>query len=174
MHLYFFSPKISWHQRLIGANHLTIIHPSSLLLLLSSPPWKVSHEWKPVPPTFLTIIRPTPTKPAGKEGHHREIGTWHDKWKSLMKLSRIIPKWQSRSCNRGSEMIFKSHKKTTNIEIWSHIRLFSLQDVVYALAHATGKTGRFTLIERWRNNERLLAPQEHPLKVRERLCLVRW
>ena len=33
------------------------------------------------------------------------------------------------------------------------------------MAHATGKTGRFTLIERWRNNERLLAPQEHPLKV---------
>jgi Ras association domain-containing protein 7/8 len=43
------------------------------------------------------------------------------------------------------------------------------QDVVYALAHATGKTGRFTLIERWRNNERLLAPQEHPLKVN---CLI--
>ena len=42
---------------------------------------------------------------------------------------------------------------------------FIFQDVVYALAHATGKTGRFTLIERWRNNERLLAPQEHPLKV---------
>ncbi|GLG93253.1 Uncharacterized protein GBIM_00705 [Gryllus bimaculatus] len=39
------------------------------------------------------------------------------------------------------------------------------QDVVYALAHATGKTGRFTLIERWRNNERLLAPHEHPLKI---------
>lgn len=39
------------------------------------------------------------------------------------------------------------------------------QDVVYALAHATGKTGRFTLIERWRNNERLLAPQEQPLKI---------
>lgn len=39
------------------------------------------------------------------------------------------------------------------------------QDVVYALAHATGKTGRFTLIERWRNNERLLAPQERPLKI---------
>ena len=39
--------------------------------------------------------------------------------------------------------------------------------MVYALAHATGKTGRFTLIERWRNNERLLAPQEHPLKVSE-------
>ena len=43
--------------------------------------------------------------------------------------------------------------------------LLYFQDVVYALAHATGKTGRFTLIERWRNNERLLAPQEHPLKV---------
>lgn len=42
--------------------------------------------------------------------------------------------------------------------------LFS-QDVVFALAHATGKVGRFTLIERWRNNERLLAPQEYPLKV---------
>ncbi|XP_038207484.1 ras association domain-containing protein 8 [Zerene cesonia] len=39
------------------------------------------------------------------------------------------------------------------------------QDVVFALAHATGKVGRFTLIERWRNNERLLAPQEYPLKI---------
>lgn len=38
--------------------------------------------------------------------------------------------------------------------------------MVFALAHATGKTGRFTLIERWRNNERLLAPSESPLKVR--------
>lgn len=36
---------------------------------------------------------------------------------------------------------------------------------MFALAHATGKVGRFTLIERWRNNERLLAPQENPLKV---------
>lgn len=43
------------------------------------------------------------------------------------------------------------------------------QDVVYALAHATGKTGRFTLIERWRNNERLLAPNEYPLKI-----LMKW
>ena len=47
--------------------------------------------------------------------------------------------------------------------------IFLFQDVVYALAHATGKTGRFTLIERWRNNERLLAPQEHPLKVKNGL-----
>lgn len=39
------------------------------------------------------------------------------------------------------------------------------QDVVFALAHATGKTGRFTLIERWRNNERPLAPNDNPLKV---------
>jgi hypothetical protein len=39
------------------------------------------------------------------------------------------------------------------------------QDVVYALAHATAQTGRFTLIERWRTNERLLAPYENPLKV---------
>ncbi|KAK2726340.1 FK506-binding protein 5-like [Artemia franciscana] len=43
------------------------------------------------------------------------------------------------------------------------------QDVVYALAHAIGQTGRFTLIERWRHNERLLAPQDHPLKV-----LMKW
>lgn len=44
-----------------------------------------------------------------------------------------------------------------------------LQDVVFALAHATGKIGRFTLIERWRSNERLLAPNENPLKVVEML-----
>ncbi|XP_055714039.1 ras association domain-containing protein 8 isoform X2 [Phlebotomus papatasi] len=43
------------------------------------------------------------------------------------------------------------------------------QDVVFALAHATGKVGRFTLIERWRNNERLLAPTENPLKI-----LMKW
>lgn len=43
------------------------------------------------------------------------------------------------------------------------------QDVVYALAHATGQTGRFTLVERWRNNERLLAPYENPLKI-----LLKW
>ncbi|XP_055302190.1 ras association domain-containing protein 8 [Sitodiplosis mosellana] len=43
------------------------------------------------------------------------------------------------------------------------------QDVVFALAHATGKIGRFTLIERWRNNERLLAPNENPLKI-----LMKW
>ncbi|CAG9765427.1 unnamed protein product [Ceutorhynchus assimilis] len=39
------------------------------------------------------------------------------------------------------------------------------QDVVFALAHATGKSGRFTLIERWRNNERQLAPHENPMKI---------
>ena len=39
------------------------------------------------------------------------------------------------------------------------------QDVVIALAHATGKTGRFTLVEKWRENERLLSPGEQPLKV---------
>ncbi|XP_049825799.1 ras association domain-containing protein 8 isoform X2 [Aethina tumida] len=43
------------------------------------------------------------------------------------------------------------------------------QDVVFALAHATGKSGRFTLIERWRNNERQLAPNENPMKI-----LMKW
>ncbi|XP_043668629.1 ras association domain-containing protein 8 isoform X3 [Vespula pensylvanica] len=43
------------------------------------------------------------------------------------------------------------------------------QDVVYALAHATAQTGRFTLVERWRSNERLLAPYENPLKI-----LLKW
>lgn len=43
--------------------------------------------------------------------------------------------------------------------------LFILQDVVYALAHATAQSGRFTLVERWRNNERFLAPFENPLTV---------
>lgn len=36
---------------------------------------------------------------------------------------------------------------------------------MFALAHATGKSGRFTLIERWRNNEKQLAPNENPMKV---------
>nr|XP_023015939.1 ras association domain-containing protein 8 [Leptinotarsa decemlineata]XP_023015944.1 ras association domain-containing protein 8 [Leptinotarsa decemlineata] len=39
------------------------------------------------------------------------------------------------------------------------------QDVVFALAHATGKSGRFTLIERWRSNERQLSPNENPMKI---------
>jgi len=39
------------------------------------------------------------------------------------------------------------------------------QDVVVALAHATGKTGRFTLIEKWRDNEHMLAPSENPLNA---------
>lgn len=50
----------------------------------------------------------------------------------------------------------------------SNIYIF-LQDVVFALAHATGKVGRFTLIERWRNNERHLAPNENPMKL-----LLKW
>ncbi|XP_069132497.1 uncharacterized protein [Argopecten irradians] len=39
------------------------------------------------------------------------------------------------------------------------------QDVVIALAHAMGKTGRFTLIEKWRENERPLLPDECPVKI---------
>ncbi|XP_046364918.2 cingulin-like protein 1 [Haliotis rufescens] len=39
------------------------------------------------------------------------------------------------------------------------------QDVVIALAHSMGRTGRFTLIEKWRDVERPLTPGEHPLKV---------
>lgn len=53
------------------------------------------------------------------------------------------------------------------------MRYYLLQDVVFALAHATGKVGRFTLIEKWRNNERLLAPNENPLKVfSEYTCVI--
>ncbi|XP_074660909.1 ras association domain-containing protein 8-like [Tubulanus polymorphus] len=37
------------------------------------------------------------------------------------------------------------------------------QDIIFALAHATGKIGRFSLQEKWRDNERLLVPSEHPL-----------
>ena len=47
------------------------------------------------------------------------------------------------------------------------LKIFYLQDVVYALANATAQTGRFILIERWRTSERLLAPYENPLKVGE-------
>lgn len=39
------------------------------------------------------------------------------------------------------------------------------QDIVIALAHAMGRTGRFTLIEKWRDNERPLSPSECPLQV---------
>ncbi|KAH3890287.1 hypothetical protein DPMN_014363, partial [Dreissena polymorpha] len=39
------------------------------------------------------------------------------------------------------------------------------QDIVIALAQAMGRTGRFTLIEKWRENERPLAPTECPLIV---------
>ncbi|XP_076471741.1 uncharacterized protein LOC143301383 [Babylonia areolata] len=39
------------------------------------------------------------------------------------------------------------------------------QDVVIALAHAMGRTGRFTLVEKWRDNERPLTPAERPLHV---------
>ena len=69
-----------------------------------------------------------------------------------------------------SQLQFPGGLNPSNVNIQCSCSLkvlicFYFQDVVYALAHATGKTGRFTLIERWRNNERLLAPQEHPLKV---------
>ncbi|KAH9393184.1 Ras association domain-containing protein 8 [Tyrophagus putrescentiae] len=37
------------------------------------------------------------------------------------------------------------------------------QDVVFALAHATGQVGRFILIEKWRHCERVLAPNDRPL-----------
>ncbi|GFN87698.1 doublecortin domain-containing protein 5 [Plakobranchus ocellatus] len=39
------------------------------------------------------------------------------------------------------------------------------QDVVLALAHAMGRTGRFTLVERWRDSERPLSPSECPLQA---------
>ncbi|XP_064635505.1 cilia- and flagella-associated protein 45-like [Lineus longissimus] len=39
------------------------------------------------------------------------------------------------------------------------------QDIILALAHATGQTGRFTLLEKWRNNERFLLPQDNPLRI---------
>lgn len=37
------------------------------------------------------------------------------------------------------------------------------QEVVIALAQAIGRTGRYTLIERWRDTERHLSPQENPV-----------
>eukprot|EP00058_Branchiostoma_floridae_P022699 XP_002608189.1 hypothetical protein BRAFLDRAFT_90395 [Branchiostoma floridae] len=38
------------------------------------------------------------------------------------------------------------------------------QEIVIALAQATGKTGRFTLVEKWRDMERLVPPTEAPFK----------
>ncbi|XP_057693212.1 ras association domain-containing protein 8 [Corythoichthys intestinalis] len=37
------------------------------------------------------------------------------------------------------------------------------QDVVIALAQAMGRTGRYTLVEKWRDTERHLAPHESPV-----------
>lgn len=42
------------------------------------------------------------------------------------------------------------------------------QEIVFALAHATQQAGRFTMIEKWRNNERLLSPYEQPLVTLQR------
>ncbi|XP_076116243.1 uncharacterized protein LOC143083786 isoform X1 [Mytilus galloprovincialis] len=39
------------------------------------------------------------------------------------------------------------------------------QDIVIALAHAMGRTGTFTLIEKWRDSERPLNKAEFPVKV---------
>ncbi|XP_030222033.1 ras association domain-containing protein 8 [Gadus morhua] len=39
----------------------------------------------------------------------------------------------------------------------------SCHDVVIALAQAIGRTGRYTLVEKWRDSERLLAPHESPV-----------
>jgi len=39
------------------------------------------------------------------------------------------------------------------------------QDLIVALAQATNRTGRFTLVEKWRKNERLLSPNDYPLQV---------
>lgn len=42
------------------------------------------------------------------------------------------------------------------------------QEIVFVLAKATHQAGRFTMIERWRNNERLLSPNEQPLVTLQR------
>ncbi|KAL0962976.1 hypothetical protein UPYG_G00347920 [Umbra pygmaea] len=41
--------------------------------------------------------------------------------------------------------------------------LTTCQEVVIALAQAIGRTGRYTLIEKWRETERHLAPHENPV-----------
>ena len=38
-------------------------------------------------------------------------------------------------------------------------------DVILVLANAIGRTGRFTLVEQWRDTERLIPPNESPLQV---------
>nr|XP_039266846.1 ras association domain-containing protein 8-like [Styela clava] len=44
----------------------------------------------------------------------------------------------------------------------------TVQEVVIALAQATGRTGRYTLVEKWKDMEKLLPPSEHPIKVLEK------
>ena len=45
-----------------------------------------------------------------------------------------------------------------------------VQEVVIALAQATGRTGRYTLVERWRNAERLLPVRSRPLSKKILNC----
>ena len=42
------------------------------------------------------------------------------------------------------------------------------QEVIVALAQATGKTGRFTLVEKWRDYEQTLTPTDCPLVVAQK------
>lgn len=39
------------------------------------------------------------------------------------------------------------------------------QDVMIALAHATGKTGRYVMVEKWHTSERHLSPSDYPLLI---------
>ena len=39
------------------------------------------------------------------------------------------------------------------------------RDIMVAIAHATGKTGRYTMIEKWMENERNLCGTDIPLRI---------
>lgn len=39
------------------------------------------------------------------------------------------------------------------------------QDIIFALAHATNRVGKFSLVEKWRTSERSLSPQDQPIKI---------
>ncbi|RWS25645.1 ras association domain-containing protein 8-like isoform X2 [Leptotrombidium deliense] len=43
------------------------------------------------------------------------------------------------------------------------------KDIVLCLAQANKQFGKFILIEKWRNNERLLSPNDHPIEVLNKL-----
>ncbi|GLD48474.1 ras association domain-containing protein 8b, partial [Lates japonicus] len=86
--------------------------------------------------------------------------------KQLQAYVVMFVSWGSGSKNEGLWM------KAMELKVWVDgvqrivcgvTEFTTCQEVVIALAQAIGRTGRYTLIEKWRETERHLAPHENPV-----------